>query len=221
MFDGPNYGKMLAQARAQNAMLSHPQSGGSNGNRKAITKVHSSSVSGASNAGGSGAIICAVTASTHTFYASAAIPGGITFSVSAGESEPTKPVESAGIKLGEIIGWRMWNYYKGYLRSFSADRIWAPEERMTGEPSDNGSDGIWAFKEKNRALKKMLEGSYNNESVGTVYGSVKLWGKIVEHELGYRAECAKIVSLEDVYIQQGDKQQILKDLRKQYSLVSA
>lgn len=219
IFSAPTLQGQLAAARMQNKLT---QQGGQNGNRTTAPQVHSCSVSGASGSGNSRAHILTVSAATpQTIYAcasagfSCSVSGGIVFS-----SEPAKPIESAGIKVGEIIGWRMWNYYKGYLQSYSADRIWAPEEKMTGEPSDNGTDGIWAFKEKNRALNKMLEGNYHDKSNGTIYGSVKLWGKIVEHELGYRAECAKIVSLEDVYIGHGDKQKILSDLRKQYSLVA-
>lgn len=124
-----------------------------------------------------------------------------------------KPVESAGIKVGEIIAYRIWLIKDGYLESYSAERIWAPEEKMSGKPSDNGMDGIWAFKDKGRAIKKMLE-----TSTSSVYGSVKLWGKVVEHELGYRAEYAKIISLDDISCSFMKKKEILKRLRENYNI---
>lgn len=124
-----------------------------------------------------------------------------------------KPVERAGIKVGEIIAYRIWLIKDGYLESYSAERIWAPEEKMSGKPSDNGMDGIWAFKDKGRAIKKMLE-----TSTSSVYGSVKLWGKVVEHELGYRAEYAKIISLDDISCSFMKKKEILKRLRENYNI---
>lgn len=135
------------------------------------------------------------------------------FAIDSACSSTRKPLESAGIKVGEIIGWRMWQLKGDYLMSYSADRIYAPGEPMKGEPSDYNNEGIWAFKEKNRALQKMLKG------IGpSVYGSVKMWGKIIEHELGYRSEFASVASIDDVFIagSRKEKANLTKELRERY-----
>lgn len=175
------------------------QQGVSNGNRTANSQIHSSTIGGTNFS--AGAINPLTHAQLQSYY-NADLP-------------PTKPLESSGIRVGEIIAYRMWQLSGDYLQSYSMDRIWAPLEAMTGEPSDHGDEGIWAFKEKNRAIYKMLQGA------NTVYGSVKLWGKIIEHELGYRAEYAKIVSIDDLSkdITKKEKYGILETLRKNYQLV--
>lgn len=222
---GENYQQQLANIRAENAQklaVLSSQQGASNGNRQTNPQTHSGSIVISGGSGNSGAVIpisCVASAASGwvTFCTSGitvSAAGTATFSIEAG---PVEPIEGAGIIVGEIIGWRMWGYYKGYLRSYSQERVWAPGENMIGIPSDHGSDGIWAFKEKSRALAKMLNGGYRSEE--TVYGSVKIWGKVIEHELGYRAEYAKIISLEDAYMT-GDKQKVLRELRCTYGVAA-
>lgn len=130
-----------------------------------------------------------------------------------------KPIESAGIRIGEILAYRIWQISKGYLQAYSSGRIWAPGEVMTGNVEDHGFEGIWAFKEKSRAIKKMMGGEY-------VFGSVKLWGKVIEYALGYRAECAKIVSIDDFSgltnspIDNKTNKAILQGLKKKYGMAA-
>lgn len=175
------------------------QQGVPNGNRTANSQIHSGSNLGANLS--PGALSNLTHAQLQSYYNAI--------------NPPTKPLESSGIRVGEIIAYRMWQLAGDYLQSYSMERIWAPEEAMTGEPSDHGDKGIWAFKEKNRAIYKMLQCS------NAVYGSVKLWGKVIEHELGYRAEYAKIVSIDDLSkdITKKEKYGILETLRKNYQLV--
>lgn len=112
------------------------------------------------------------------------------------QERPKLPTE--GIKVGEIVAWRMWIVRgDGWLGSYGVSRTWAPGEPMTGKVPDYGDEGIWAFKDKSRALGKAISSA--SCPARTVYGSVKLWGKVVEHEIGYRAEYAKVVSLEDTF----------------------
>lgn len=125
-----------------------------------------------------------------------------------------KPLENTGIKVGEIIAWRMWQIKGNYLESYSAGHIYGPDEPMEGDPEDYNDAGIWAFKKKKDAIKKLLQS-------GGAYGSVKMWGKIIEHEIGYRSEFAKIISIDDVHLSQIDKKlrkQVLENLRETYGL---
>lgn len=130
------------------------------------------------------------------------------------EEPISPPVENTGLKVGEITAWRMWRETKGYLESYSAGKLWAPEEPMTGKPQQNGHEGIWAFKEKKRALAKMIETSNG------VYGSVKLWGEIIEYEDGYKAQYARIASLDGINkdVNAWRRERALDNLRKTYKL---
>jgi hypothetical protein len=137
------------------------------------------------------------------------------------------PLKSAGVKFGEFLGWRMWFTCDGFLKSYSQDCVWAPHEPMTGTPSDYGSDGIWAFKDKHKALKKALESNHepcgihylsNSGPSYVIYGSVHLYGLVIEHEIGYRAEKAKILTLDDI-IGPGDSQnrkEVFQEIKKRY-----
>lgn len=96
------------------------------------------------------------------------------------------------MKVEDLIGWRIWRVQQnGYLWSFSYDYAWMPGDVSEGEPGDHDHAGIWAFKDKRRAFQKAVE-----SGVGYVWGSVRLWGHVVEHADGYRASKARIVSLD-------------------------
>jgi hypothetical protein len=79
--------------------------------------------------------------------------------------------------------------------SFTHGDVWVPDEPMVGDPDDYGAAGVWAFKDRNLALRKMLE-----SGPGYAYGTVSLWGEVVEHDLGYRAQFARVASIEDIII---------------------
>lgn len=98
-----------------------------------------------------------------------------------------KPIEDAGIRAGEIRAWRCWRLHHGFLRSATAQAVWAPGEVMTGDVS---VAGVHAWKTQSKALEYGLEG---NSPI--IFGEVDLWGEVVEHEDGYRAEFAAIVTL--------------------------
>lgn len=82
-----------------------------------------------------------------------------------------------------IVAWRGWNFCETseklmLLRSVvNRDYIWTPFEPAAG--SVDGRHGIHAYKSREDAAGKYA-----------VWGSVYLWGKIAEHERGYRAEFA-------------------------------
>lgn len=69
-------------------------------------------------------------------------------------------------------------------------------------------NGIYAFK----TAKDFLT---HCENAGLeIYGKVALWGDIIEHELGYRAEFAKVISLEHFLGKSNGH--YIKDLRAKY-----
>jgi hypothetical protein len=94
-----------------------------------------------------------------------------------------------------IVGWRRWNFmYPHFLANLGNDTIYVPREKIEArcEQEDHSEQqaphltcmcGIYAYKEKPRLL-----GEIRNIYSGLVYGEINLWGKVIEHEDGYRAQ---------------------------------
>lgn len=152
-------------------------------------------------------------------------PGHLTW-VSFDEA-PAKPIENAGIKAGEIIAYRGWRVLNGELVSiYKRQHTWKPGEPMTGDV--RGAYGVHAFKTHNLVEKYCdiyscggfgwvvvfltADGPKIEEPVFAI-GTVALWGEVIEHEHGYRAEYAKIASLDHII---GADDQVLAELRAKY-----
>lgn len=103
------------------------------------------------------------------------------------EREDTGAGEDSRIVLGEITAYRCWDTSDGTYKSLNG-HLWFPNEPMHADGvSLAGSAGFYAFRTLEEAKK-------NAKSHGSrlAVGSVKLWGTIVEHDDGYRAEYAVI-----------------------------
>lgn len=126
-------------------------------------------------------------------YASLPVHRALTVSSTIKISPTSQPLPSGGVKVEDLIGWRIWRVKHDHLWSFSADYAWMPGGVSEGKPGDYDTAGIWAFKEKRRAFQKAVE------SGGPfVWGSVRLWGHVVEHADGYRTSKARIVSIDGI-----------------------
>lgn len=113
----------------------------------------------------------------------------------AGFSEPVppEPIEDAGITTGEIIGHRAWAISdEGYLHSMAATAIWGIDGLMEGDPETYGQ-GVHAFKTQQQALQE-----YGSLPGCHAFGRVALWGVVIEHQTGYRAQYAKIIAIDMV-----------------------
>lgn len=99
-------------------------------------------------------------------------------------------LEDAGITAGEIMAWRCWWVDEDFmLRSMNLDTTWMPGEPMTGRGVDDYSGiGVHAFKTLDQAKR---EYDQFRSHYAIVFGTVSLWGIVIEHELGYRAEYAQ------------------------------
>lgn len=103
---------------------------------------------------------------------------------------PKPVVENVGIVLGEIEGFRAWRIFNGCLVSLCVDDVWLPGEPMTAtEVNEDNTNGAHAFKTLIQAIK------YAGPHEPFAVGRVKLWGQIIEHELGYRAEFSKPIEI--------------------------
>jgi hypothetical protein len=150
--------------------------------------------------------------SFHTFGAGGG-GGGISlqngFVMIAPEMIAEKPkVEHGGIKVGEIVAWKLWRVIDGTLHSPIVDGIKWPvdgplEMLKNGGLTDvgDGSSGIYAWKTGKQAREYLYTG---------VWGRVALWGEIVEHSDGYRAEFARPLSIEGFFKDSVSAQEVKK-----------
>jgi len=130
------------------------------------------------------------------------------------DNEFAARLKHEGIRAGEIIAYRAWRVMvPGLFRSgddrrlhsvFMRDYVWQPDEPASG---DVRTHGIYSFRD---AVRSRDEYSYNAHDGPLLFGSIKIWGEVVEHEAGYRSEFAKIVSLD-----YGDRE-LLEKFRKIY-----
>jgi hypothetical protein len=119
-----------------------------------------------------------------------------------------------GIRVGEIIAYRAWRVIgPGWLQRrddrlhsiLMSDYVWHPDEPASG---DVRTHGIYSFR---NVIKSTADYGYDSAVRGPfLFGKIKIWGEIVEHEAGYRSEFAKIVSLD-----YGDPE-LLEKFRKIY-----
>ena len=123
-------------------------------------------------------------------------PGGLTYSggpmSNGGPPHQATCLKSEGLRAGEIIAWRAWLVVGEQLMSVVADgKLWSETEPMAGDPA--AGYGVHAYKAPHGPLldSYVQKGSANH----WVIGEVALWGDVIEHEDGYRAEFARVHSL--------------------------
>lgn len=88
--------------------------------------------------------------------------------------------------IGYLIGLRQWQC-EGLLLSVVVDYYWKPWQIAEGDLDEMYKDerrGINAAKEEHEELLNYNQGD------STITGKVALWGKVIEHEKGYRAQYA-------------------------------
>ena len=146
-------------------------------------------------------------------------------------SEPPKPapIPYAGIRVGEIIGYRAWLIRDNLrLGSLAHDFIWEPGQVVEGKvdevisysgfmfPSLYG--GVYAFCDQEMDLytrQDIAKASKIEEPVradfgglfvysdtciwGMAIGTITMWGDVVEHEQGYRSSHARLRSIDAAY----------------------
>ena len=106
-----------------------------------------------------------------------------------------------------FVGWRLWNFlYPHFLANLGNDTIYVPREKIEAHCEQYSTPGtlvlrkdhseqpaphltcmcgIYAYKEKPRLLGE-IRNIYSG--LRLVYGEINLWGKVIEHEDGYRAQ---------------------------------
>jgi hypothetical protein len=184
--------------------------------RRAGKKAHSDSIDGAGD--GTGGTISITTT---------AIPF-IPFDNPEPKSIPYAGIRTGEV-IGRRLWWVVKEKGEDWICSLAHRRLWKPGETIYGDvyklvlncPSIDIYGGTFSFssqaslnaeiavQERNIIYVKEMEERYGSEALLSrfcleetrtfVSGKIKMWGDIVEHETGYRAEYAKLVSLDEVY----------------------
>lgn len=132
----------------------------------------------------------------------------VSFSGLIAPTLPPRPKLPSVVTTGEIEAWRAWSIDGTTLCSVHMGTHWEPGAAMTGDP--DGDHGVHAWKTLHDALAYAL--SYTLRGIPVfgyplmlAIGRVHLWGNVVEHKRGYRAENAAIVAIEAIIpSRQGD-----------------
>jgi hypothetical protein len=131
-------------------------------------------------------------------------------------NELAKKLKHEGIRTGEITAYRAWRvmlpsvFSSGddFLHSVQMrDYIWLPDEPASGDVKRHG---VYSFRHTIRSIE---EYGYNTRGV-LLFGKAKIWGEIVEHEMGYRSQFGKVISLDY------GAPELLEKFRKIYHLPS-
>jgi hypothetical protein len=118
--------------------------------------------------------------------------------INGNQNELARHLKHDGVRVGEIIAYRAWQVIHPFrsgddrLRSvYIRDYVWHPDEPASG---DVRIHGIYSFRDVVRCKQ---EYGYNFGIGGPLlFGKVKIWGEIIEHEAGYRSQFGKIASLD-------------------------
>lgn len=128
-----------------------------------------------------------------------------------------RTLEDAGIRAGEVVAWRCWRERDGKLFSIAFRNHEWVDGRMSVDPDGLAIEvggGVHAWKDEQKAqcyaieavmfdnlYRQAMASPYRALQLGIestrlfegriIVGRVKLWGEIVEHEFGYRAEHAR------------------------------
>jgi hypothetical protein len=99
--------------------------------------------------------------------------------------------------ISPIVAYRVWDWDATGLKSLNGER-WFPGRALTAKcpttdhepPADGCSCGVYSAK-NHQHLQHIIDCNVEY----AVHGEVYLWGKVVEHKLGWRAQFAYPKSL--------------------------
>lgn len=155
------------------------------------------------------------------------------------QPKPKPSLKRDSVIAGEIVGYRCWRVEGGFLKSVYQDDVWVPGQIIEGRGLEDWDQrGVHAWKDPGSKEYHEYIRAYLNLSsdpflafhyYGTkrelrpamATGTIFMWGDVVEHERGYRAEYARVRSLDWLYPDQsmmGRESDILDVLRRRYAL---
>jgi len=114
-------------------------------------------------------------------------------------------IVEGGTQLGHIVAWRLWRWDRGHLRGIGVREVWPEREAREAECLSEGKPrhrpktlvpvwgchcGFYALRAE--PFTRFLWDVMHADSSGArlILGTVALWGRIVTHQDGYRAQYA-------------------------------
>lgn len=131
----------------------------------------------------------------------------------------------AGVRAGEIIGYRLWYILDNHaLCSLAHHFIWEPGAVIEGNIDERVDSwlpfssypimgGVYSYSSPESIFKEMYMSNIRSArfpqaisftginwltNFGVAYGTIKCWGEVVEHERGYRAQYARLHTIDGV-----------------------
>lgn len=112
-------------------------------------------------------------------------------------------------KSKAIVAYRYWRVFRPLgpgmpkLQSVHRDTMWGRGDQTADQPvrlqqgffDSNGKAGFYAYRSKTAALRDRRT---LPEGATFVLGTVELWGDVVEHQRGFRAQRVRVRSLDRV-----------------------
>ncbi len=107
---------------------------------------------------------------------------------------------------GEIEAFRVWRIFNAEPRLISSYTAheWEPGGVMKAHQELRDFDGDWdrtgvhAWKSMVEVVEHGARIARSGDGSTLAFGRVKLWGDVVEHQRGYRAEFARIIGIDDL-----------------------
>jgi hypothetical protein len=118
---------------------------------------------------------------------------------SPNDEELAARLKHEGIRAGEIIAYRAWRVIaSGLFRNgddrlhsvFMRDYVWHPDQPASGDVTTHG---VYSFR---HVIRFRDDYGYGSGEGPLLFGKIKIWGEVVEHDAGYRSQFGKIVSLD-------------------------
>jgi hypothetical protein len=136
--------------------------------------------------------------------------------------------------LGELVGWRVWEIKRPlafppvlqeqvpthlvnnyFLNSLIYNMLWFPDAKVVAEGNiAPGNAGIHSYK-KVEGCSEWTESDCSCVHPLAV-GSIEMWGEVIEHEFGYRARYARIMSIDYVVDKHKRNTELLQALQSFY-----
>jgi hypothetical protein len=124
-----------------------------------------------------------------------------------------------------MVGWRVWRLAdprlrEGALMSTFMTSIWpagAAMKACCGSDTAGLRHGIHAFADRGQA-EEYFDDQSRGKTTPHVLGKVALWGRVVIHERGYRAQFAYPQTLLVPRCYANPRSDIVRDLRRAYGI---
>jgi hypothetical protein len=136
---------------------------------------------------------------------------------------PTPNIPYAGVRAGELIGYRMWLVLEDLqLCSLVHHFIWTPGATIEGNVDEVVANpmpwgrllygGVYSYSTPDHIIPEITNTSPKDFPTlasftgwnsffhihALAIGTIKCWGEVIEHEKGYRAQYAKLRSIDEV-----------------------